>query len=370
MYLKTMDAVRKWMLYRPMVPGNRDILFSGLVTTAGEPETDLKLTAEVEHLTCFIGGMVGMGAKIFGLEEDLELAMKLADGCVYAYEAFPSGIMPEGSTVLPCESAEQCTWNETSYWEFLDPMSDTRDHLLEEYIENKKFRDAEKARLAEEAALTKDDQAKLDTYHAAAIPEGTREMDIAKQEEKARLSAALLDSTHTTAPAPTSNPISLQKRQSYLTDEAPKAGARNFKDDVAQAKENYKMDLDPGALKGVSSPPSAMMPQDQIYMDKALTTEAELKGLQAGRQSEVPLQEQKPTTAGEVFPDPLRPLSHKEYVEARIKQEALPPGFVAIRGRKYILRFVLPFIRHIFMSCCANGLTGPKRSNQCGTCTA
>lgn len=326
------------MLYRPMIPGNRDILFSGLVTTAGEPETDLKLIAEVEHLTCFIGGMVGMGAKIFGLEGDLELAMKLADGCVWAYEATPSGIMPEGATVLPCESAEQCTWNETAYWEFLDPMADTRDHVLEEYIENKAFRDAEKARLAEEA-LTKADQEKLDAYQAADIPEGTREMDIAKQEEKAKLSA-LLDPTHTTELAPTSNPVSLLKRQSYLTEEAPKAAARNFKEDVEQAKENYKMDLDPGALQGVSSPPSAMMPQDKMYMEKSLTTEAELRGLSAGRQAEVPLQEHS-STAGEVFPDPLRPLSHKEFVEARIKQEVLPPGFVTIRGRKYILRYVL-----------------------------
>jgi mannosyl-oligosaccharide alpha-1,2-mannosidase len=338
MYLKTIDAVRRWMLYRPMVPGNPDVLFSGLVTTAGDPETDLKLTAEVEHLTCFIGGMVGMGAKIFGLEGDLELAMKLADGCVYAYEAFPSGIMPEGSTVLPCEDAEQCTWNETAYWEFLDPMAHTRDHVLEEYIENKALRDSEKARLAE-GALTKADQEKIDAYQAADIPEGTRGMDIAKQEEKAKLASALLDPTHTTEPAPTSNPISLQKRQSHLTDGALKIAARGFEEDVAQAKQDYKMDME-GALHGVSSPPSAMMPQDQMYMDKSLLTEAELRGLQAGRQAEIPLQEQHSATPGEVFPDPLRPLSHKEFVEARIKQEALPPGFVTIRGRKYILRYI------------------------------
>jgi mannosyl-oligosaccharide alpha-1,2-mannosidase len=335
MYLKTIDAVRKWMLYRPMIPGNRDILFSGQVSTEGEPETDLKLTAEVEHLTCFIGGMVGMGAKIFNLDGDLELAMKLTDGCVWAYEATPSGIMPEGATVLPCESAEQCTWNETAYWEFLDPIAETRDHLLEEYIKNKAALDAERARLAE-ATLTKADEKRIDTEQAADIPPGTQEQDIAQHEAKIK-SDAQLDPTHTTEPAPTSHPVSLQKRQNFPKEDSNKEVPRNFKDDVAHAKENYQAGNDPGALKGVSSPPSVMMPQDKIYMEKTLTTEAELRGMSAGRQAEVPLQEHS-TAADEVLPDPSRPLSHKEFVEARIKQDALPPGFVTIRGRKYILR--------------------------------
>src|ERR1700692_2878546 len=109
MYLKTIDAVRKWMLYRPMVPDNRDVLFSGSITTMGDPELDLKLSADVEHLTCFIGGMVGMSAKIFGIEGDLEIAKRLADGCVWAYESTLTGIMPEGATVMPCKSSEHCT---------------------------------------------------------------------------------------------------------------------------------------------------------------------------------------------------------------------------------------------------------------------
>ena len=341
MYLKTIDAVRKWMLYRPMVPGNRDILFSGLATTMGEPETDLKLTAEVEHLTCFIGGMVGMGAKIFGLEGDLELAMKLTDGCVWAYESTPSGIMPEGATVFPCESAEQCNWNETAYWESLDPMAKTRDHALEEYIENKKVRDAEKVRLAK-AALMQADQELLDAKQAAVIPPETQAEDIARQEAKVKQSSALSDPAYTSEPAPTSNPVSLQKRQNTVYEES-QALPRNFKEDIAQAKESYKKDTanDPGTLKGVSSPPSAMMPQEKLYMDKTLTTEAELQGLGAGRQAEVPLKEHTPQQsagAAETLPDPARPLSHIEYVEARIKQEGLPPGYVTIRSKKYILR--------------------------------
>ena len=356
MYLKTIDAVRQWMLYRPMIPGNRDILFSGAVTTEGKPETDLKLTAEVEHLTCFIGGMVGMGAKIFGLEGDLELAKKLADGCVWAYESTASGIMPEGATVYPCKSAESCTWNETAYMEFLDPLGKDRDNILQEYIQNKAEMDAEKARAAEAAAKKAEEdriaaQEALDTAStlpdedfarheakAADIPPERQAEDIAKYEKTK--SAALYSSTHTTEPAPTSNPVSLEKRQSSLKDDLPKPITHNFKDDVAQAKENYKKETakDPGALQGVSSPPEVVMPQDKMYMEKVLTTEAELRGLHAGRQAETPLSEQHSPTPTEDLPDPLRPLSHQEFVEARVKQENLPPGFVTIRGRKYILR--------------------------------
>ncbi|KAG0647062.1 Processing alpha-1 [Hyphodiscus hymeniophilus] len=341
MYIKTIDAVRKWMLYRPMVPGDRDILFSGLVTTFGEPEKDLKLTAEVEHLTCFIGGMIGMGAKIFGLEGDLELAIKLADGCVWAYEATPSGIMPEGATVLPCESAEQCTWNETAYWEFLDPMFASRDQTLADYIVQKEARDAEKVRLAE-AVLTKADQELLDAKQAADVPPRTQHEDVLRQEAKAKLSSSLTDLTHTIEPAPTLKPVSLRKRQFGAIEES-KAVPRNFQDDVAQAKQNYKKDAanDIGAMQGVSSPSSAVTPKDNLYMDKTLATEVELRGLAAGRQAEVPLQQHTPqesAATAETLPDPMRPLSHKEYVEKRIAQEALPPGYVTIRGRKYILR--------------------------------
>ncbi|CAL3971661.1 unnamed protein product [Diplocarpon coronariae] len=154
MYTKTIDAVRKWMLYRPMVPDNRDILFAGSVTTNGDPSQDLILTAEVEHLTCFIGGMFGMGAKIFGIEGDLEIAKKLTDGCVWAYESTRSGVMPESAIVLPCKDAEHCTWNETLYWEYLDPMRIQRDRNVADYDRTvKSHAAASDNKLADDLAL-------------------------------------------------------------------------------------------------------------------------------------------------------------------------------------------------------------------------
>jgi mannosyl-oligosaccharide alpha-1,2-mannosidase len=291
-----------------MVPDNRDILFSGAVTTGGNPEKDLVLTAEVEHLTCFIGGMIGMGAKIFDLEGDLDLAKKLADGCVWAYGSFDTGIMPEGAIVVPCKSVEHCTWNETAYYHYLDPMADERDSLLKQYDENKLAMaaeaeaqvelDAEKAAVAkaEEDANPFTDDERDDTV------EGVDNMKAIKSE-----------------PMLSGEPISLQKRQRIKTKAQGMRGAVN----------SFSKDVPPDE--------SVLKALDQ----KSLSTEAELRNVaDAGRQAELPLSDTEPTPTLKKDPliDPLRPLSHKEFVAARIKQASLPPGFVGIRSRKYILR--------------------------------
>ena len=137
MYLETIKAVKKHLLFRPMLPNNPDILFTGSISTySTQTEDEFVLSGDVEHLTCFIGGMVGMAAKIFDLEGDLEIAKKLTDGCVWAYGSTPSGIMPEGAQVLPCKSSENCNWNETAYHHYLDPSWKIRDEDVQKYLDN------------------------------------------------------------------------------------------------------------------------------------------------------------------------------------------------------------------------------------------
>jgi len=247
MYLKTIEAIKKHLLYRPMVPDSLDILFTGAIQTSTH-NTELTLMAEVEHLTCFIGGMVGMSAKVFDLEGDLELAKKLTDGCVWAYGVTPSGIMPEGSTVIACENAEHCAWNETAYYEYLDPTAAERDRILAEYV-------ASKEKLAAE-----------------------------------------------------------EQAQEIIS-----------KDDGRGGKQLPKRDT--------FTPTSS-------YDEKVLSTEAELNNKPSGHRAEVPLSVPSTKTVRETVVDPLRPQSHKEYVESRIKQGSLPPGMVALRARGYILRYI------------------------------
>jgi mannosyl-oligosaccharide alpha-1,2-mannosidase len=119
MYKKAAAAARKTLLYQPMVKGGRDIRFMASSapitpgTTAQLTPTDFEY--EGHHLTCFVGGMYALGAKTFGIDGDLELAAKLTDGCVWAYESTQTGIMPERFRLLPCEKGSACEWDQTRF---------------------------------------------------------------------------------------------------------------------------------------------------------------------------------------------------------------------------------------------------------------
>ncbi|KAI0414282.1 glycosyl hydrolase family 47-domain-containing protein [Xylaria grammica] len=146
LHLKVSEAVKKWLLFRPMIPDDRDILFSAKVTTHGEPEIDAKTQYEVTHLTCFVGGMFGMGGKIFEVPADVEIGEKLTEGCVWAYESTATGIMPEGAHVLPCPDAKDCHWNQTLYEQALDPSWEHRDEQIQKYYDQKAKAKAAKER--------------------------------------------------------------------------------------------------------------------------------------------------------------------------------------------------------------------------------
>lgn len=128
MYEASMDVVKEHLIFRPMLPGNEDILFSGALNVPAPSEDDKvgELEAENAHLTCFAGGMLGMGAKIFGREEDLEIAKKLTEGCVWSYKVTTTGIMPESFIGVPCDSMTHCEWNETKWWDAIDPWAESR----------------------------------------------------------------------------------------------------------------------------------------------------------------------------------------------------------------------------------------------------
>lgn len=117
MYKKAIDAARNSLLFRPMMKGGRDIRF--MASTGSNPS---KLEYDGSHLICFVGGMVAIGAKTFGIEGDMDLAYKLTDGCVWAYEATNTGIMPERFHVLPCTKDRPCEWDDARYDEQMKPF--------------------------------------------------------------------------------------------------------------------------------------------------------------------------------------------------------------------------------------------------------
>lgn len=247
MYERAMDTVRKYLLFRPMVKDDRDIRFVATVTSSAPPsDTDtrsLKYQYEGTHLTCFAGGMFGIGAKIFDIEGDMDIAAKLTDGCVWAYESTATGIMPETFEVLPCESMDSCTWNETRYWDALDP-----------YVEER----IKQAQAWYQRELRKAQQA---------------------QKEKAEESS----STALAAPPSHNSEGHISKRE---VDSAEEEG---------------------------NEVPTKTLPA---------------KNGKAGSVTDMDV----------AMPAKPSVLSHEDYVKARIKEDRIPPGFIKISSRKYILR--------------------------------
>ncbi len=222
-----------------------------------------------------------MGAKVFEREGDLDIAAKLTEGCVWAYNSTRTGIMPESFRVVPCASREECAWNETRWWDFLDPYAHNREEVYEAKVE----------RFHLKAATEKADDAKP-SKSAHAVP------------------------------------------QIEIGDGPSKAEKRRVK---RKAMETDRPQADKVPSKTTS-------PNEQ-YENSIL-----------------------------VEPPPP---SHEEYVQARIEDERLPPGFTRIYDGRYILRYVKlrlftnskAFVPILSMLTYMLSSTAPKRSNPSSTCT-
>lgn len=283
---KVVQAVKKHLLYRPMTKDNRDILFSAKAVSR-RGEEDFTFTYEVTHLTCFLGGMFGLGGKIFDNPEDVEVGKLLAAGCAWAYEVFPSGIMPEASVVVPCPDAIECRWNETHWWNALDDNASWRENQMREYETKRKAWEEEMEQFKKDAAMR-------GAAEAAAKDEALR-----KQTEQR-------DNGPTTGPRDNNtSPSSVHKRQ---------ATAELGSDDTA----------------------SVAGPIDEKV--KALEAELDLNSATA-HQSHSNV-EQVHIGSLEMPREPDKPITHEEYVKNRIAREHLQPGFVKLLDQRYILRYV------------------------------
>lgn len=114
MYSTAMEAIKENLLFRAMVPEeDRQVLFTADVQAGRGGRHQVQHIQD--HLKCFLGGMVGIGAKVFGREEDMSIARGLTEGCVWAYDQMPSGIMPEVFKFHACENMDKCPWDEKEW---------------------------------------------------------------------------------------------------------------------------------------------------------------------------------------------------------------------------------------------------------------
>ncbi|KZZ86661.1 glycosyl hydrolase family 47 protein [Ascosphaera apis ARSEF 7405] len=113
LYRPAMETASKHILFRPMLPDEADVLISGKGSTSVGSE--LVLYPEGQHLACYAGGMFTLGSRLFGIEEHGETGRRLTEGCIWAYNATQSGMMPEIFRMVPCKDPKDCKWDEALY---------------------------------------------------------------------------------------------------------------------------------------------------------------------------------------------------------------------------------------------------------------
>ena len=73
--------------------------------------------------------MFGLGGRLLGIQEHVDIGVKLARGCAWAYRAFPTGLMPEIFHMVTCPSHDGCPWDEDRWRAALASDSESKDNL-------------------------------------------------------------------------------------------------------------------------------------------------------------------------------------------------------------------------------------------------
>ncbi|KAK8156455.1 putative 1,2-alpha-mannosidase [Phyllosticta citrichinensis] len=125
LYTKAMDAAVKHLLFRPLVPENRDMLALGHARIVGNRREgeEISLEPEWQSHVCFAGGMFALGGRLFNQSEHVDIGRRITDTCIWTHHAFPQGIMPETSSLVPCakgsaaidSSDMSCSWSELKW---------------------------------------------------------------------------------------------------------------------------------------------------------------------------------------------------------------------------------------------------------------
>jgi mannosyl-oligosaccharide alpha-1,2-mannosidase len=135
MYENFIPVAKKNLFFRPMTLDNRDILISGTLTVSNGGSS--QFVPDLQHLTCFSGGFLALAGKIFDRPEDVEDGIRLTNGCVWAYQNTITGIMPESFLAVPCENSIDCTWDEKTWWDAVDPFSGSEEEARQIILKNR-----------------------------------------------------------------------------------------------------------------------------------------------------------------------------------------------------------------------------------------
>lgn len=346
MYEMAAESTIKNLLFRPMIPDEtRHILHAGLAKVAEKKnptEDKVDLRPEGTHLTCFAGAMFALGAKAFDRKGDMDIAWKLTDGCVWAYEATNTGIMPESYLAIPCPNEDKCPWNETLWHEKLDPFGDQRERTR--LSRQQAVLSTQKKAPLEKFIETEDKVSQTAVTTASSIPgrissqmeglNGDKEITETAANPKPKVSLSeeetpeLIPKAKDTA----ASSKSLDKRQlGDLNEENPTATAVGTV--VPSAAASFKESNDAvtkPTMKTIEEPVNEKTSAEQ-HLDKSKAPTSGLKSTAPG------LKKSNGTAKHTEYTPPPIP-TREEFVKARIEDERLPRGITKITGGRYLLR--------------------------------
>lgn len=367
MYEMAIETAKKYLLFRPMLPDDKDVLLSGLVRTTGDLENpdDIALKPEGTHLTCFVGGMFAIGAKIFDRKDDLAFAQKLTDGCVWAYESTTTGIMPEHYLVAPCEGLEKCPWNETQYYELLDPDRGYRESLARDENEQAVLRfnanqDASTQTLEEtaaaEASSTVQENVPRETEKSFSNTGSITQADISEESEPSskanpKTPADDLEESEPNSKANPAIPADDLEESEYPNSEGvssiradgPKESEVSSSKASSLARRQLEAIESEAPLKPAAETPRTATTEDLPEPEAGYlksNTEREKGTVEDPRgESTVDDTSEAEVSTGSAYTSaPI--LTTEEYAKGRIRDERLPLGMLRITSPQYILRYV------------------------------
>ncbi|RIB14360.1 Glycoside Hydrolase Family 47 protein [Gigaspora rosea] len=88
MYIESIDSMHTHLVKDDIIKDRPDLLFLGELSSN-------QFMNEMDHLSCFVPGMLAMGSKILDRPNDLEAAIRLAETCYWTYNMTYTGIGPE-----------------------------------------------------------------------------------------------------------------------------------------------------------------------------------------------------------------------------------------------------------------------------------
>ncbi|KXH63638.1 glycosyl hydrolase family 47 [Colletotrichum nymphaeae SA-01] len=122
-----LKAANESLFFRPMLPGGENVLISGNVDV--DAGGNHSLDPESEHLSCFIGGIYALAGRVLGKEEWVTVGARLTLGCYYAYQAMPTGMMPERYNMVKCDRRDACAWDEDKWDAAKKLKTEYKEHL-------------------------------------------------------------------------------------------------------------------------------------------------------------------------------------------------------------------------------------------------